>query len=610
MSAYIPTNVISITDGQVYLQDNLFKSGVRPAVDVGISVSRVGSAAQIKSMKAVAGTLKLDLAQFRELEAFATFGSELDAVSKAQLERGYRLVELLKQPLNSPMPVEEQVVVDLRRHQGLPRRRAGRRGAPLRGRAARVHAHPQRRAALGDAGQPEGDVPDELAERDRVVQGAVHGAPIGRARPMRRPDARSMPSEVGEAESQQDPGNGVTRTHGWWAGANSSRTHSQRPGDEEDHRAMELIAASRIVKAQQRVHAAVPYSEQITEVVKDLAAGAGEVRSPMLAGRETVRTKCYVVITADRGLCGGYNAGVLRAAEGEIKADVARRPRLHDRRRRPQGREVLPVPRLQDRSPTFTGFSDSPTYENARAIGKHVVELFDERRGRLASSSSTPASSPPATRKSCCARWCRSTRDGRQRWRRQGRTAAAAGDYEFEPDPAAILDTLLPRYVEARIYAALLNAAASEHAFRQRAMKSATDNAEELIKNLTRDHEPRPPGLHHHRDHGDRQWCRGAGQRQGAGGRGTWSSPPARAGSSSGHRSSRTTSRRSRASGRFSTSGCVEMGITTFAQIAAWTAADVERIGDELDFAGRIEREQWIEQARAMHEAKYGRPST
>src|SRR4051794_3223995 len=111
VSAYIPTNVISITDGQIYLQDDLFKSGVRPAVDVGISVSRVGSAAQIKAMKSVAGTLKLDLAQFRELEAFATFGSELDAVSKAQLERGYRLVELLKQPLHSPMPIEEQVVV-------------------------------------------------------------------------------------------------------------------------------------------------------------------------------------------------------------------------------------------------------------------------------------------------------------------------------------------------------------------------------------------------------------------------------------------------------------------------------------------------------------------
>jgi F-type H+-transporting ATPase subunit alpha len=113
VSAYIPTNVISITDGQVYLQDDLFKSGVRPAVDVGISVSRVGSAAQIKAMKKVSGTLKLDLAQFRELEAFATFGSELDKISAAQLERGYRLTELLKQNLNSPMPVEEQVVVIL-----------------------------------------------------------------------------------------------------------------------------------------------------------------------------------------------------------------------------------------------------------------------------------------------------------------------------------------------------------------------------------------------------------------------------------------------------------------------------------------------------------------
>ncbi len=110
VSAYIPTNVISITDGQIYLQDDLFKAGVRPAVDVGISVSRVGGAAQTKAMKAVAGTLKIDLAQFRDLEAFATFGSELDATSKAQLERGARLVELLKQGLHSPMSVEEQVV--------------------------------------------------------------------------------------------------------------------------------------------------------------------------------------------------------------------------------------------------------------------------------------------------------------------------------------------------------------------------------------------------------------------------------------------------------------------------------------------------------------------
>ena len=110
VSAYIPTNVISITDGQIFLQDDLFKSGVRPAVDVGISVSRVGSAAQIKAMKTAVGTLKSDLQQFRELEAFAAFGSDLDAVSQAQLDRGYRLTELLKQGISSPMPVQEQVV--------------------------------------------------------------------------------------------------------------------------------------------------------------------------------------------------------------------------------------------------------------------------------------------------------------------------------------------------------------------------------------------------------------------------------------------------------------------------------------------------------------------
>ena len=111
ISAYIPTNVISITDGQVFLESDLFYSGVRPAINVGNSVSRVGGAAQIKAMKAVSGTLKIDLAQFRDLESFATFGSELDKSSQQQLDRGYRLTELLKQPLNAPVSVEEQVVV-------------------------------------------------------------------------------------------------------------------------------------------------------------------------------------------------------------------------------------------------------------------------------------------------------------------------------------------------------------------------------------------------------------------------------------------------------------------------------------------------------------------
>jgi len=110
ISAYIPTNVISITDGQCFLESDLFNQGVRPAINVGVSVSRVGGAAQIKAMKDVAGSLRLDLSQYRELEAFAAFASDLDAASKAQLDRGARLVELLKQPQYSPMPVEDQVV--------------------------------------------------------------------------------------------------------------------------------------------------------------------------------------------------------------------------------------------------------------------------------------------------------------------------------------------------------------------------------------------------------------------------------------------------------------------------------------------------------------------
>jgi F-type H+/Na+-transporting ATPase subunit alpha len=111
VSAYIPTNVISITDGQIFLEADLFYSGVRPAINVGISVSRVGGSAQVKAMRSVAGRLRLDLAQYRELEAFAAFASDLDATTKRQLERGARTVEVLKQGQYQPMPVELQVMI-------------------------------------------------------------------------------------------------------------------------------------------------------------------------------------------------------------------------------------------------------------------------------------------------------------------------------------------------------------------------------------------------------------------------------------------------------------------------------------------------------------------
>jgi len=249
-------------------------------------------------------------------------------------------------------------------------------------------------------------------------------------------------------------------------------------------RAMELIAASRIVKAQQKVAAAVPYSEQITEVVRDLAAAGAGRDTPLLAGRDQIRTTCYVVITADRGLCGGYNTGVLRAAEGEIKADVLAK---RDYVIVPVGRKAEGYFRFRGYTldQAFGGFSDSPTYADAKAIGQHAVDLFVSGRVdrvELVYTRFVSAGSQEVVLRPLVPLGDDVTTGGDGRPGRDGQSAG----YEFEPDPTTILETLVPRYIEARVYAALLNAAASEHAFRQRAMKSATDNAEELIKNLTR----------------------------------------------------------------------------------------------------------------------------
>ena len=307
VSAYIPTNVISITDGQVYLQDDLFKSGVRPAVDVGISVSRVGGAAQIKAMKTVSGTLKLDLAQFRELEAFATFGSELDAVSKAQLERGYRLVELLKQPLNSPMPVEEQVVVDLRRHQRLPRRPPRRRRARFEDELLEYIRTRHARCARGirDTGAiADGDALGR-ATRSRTSSSRTESSNRDRASAASARRTSDRPRTSGDAtrrgrqscrSSRRCPEPQATtgersRANGWWSGADSSATHQDGPGDEEDHArhgAHRRVAHRQGPAARRRRR---PYSEQITEVVGTSPPAAAGLDHPAARPRDDVRTR-------------------------------------------------------------------------------------------------------------------------------------------------------------------------------------------------------------------------------------------------------------------------------------------------------------------------------
>ena len=247
-------------------------------------------------------------------------------------------------------------------------------------------------------------------------------------------------------------------------------------------RAMELIAGSRIVRAQQRVAAAVPYSDRITQVVHDLARAGERSESPLLQPRDEIKKVCYVVIVADRGLCGAYNANVLRAAEGEIKQDVLTG---HEYSIVAVGRKAESYYRFRGYrvDAAFSGFSDNPTYADAERVANWAVEAFlagtvDKVRliyTRFVSVGFQEVVSRPLAPLES-----------------ELLTAGADGDpavqagYEYEPSPAVILDQLLPRYAEARVYAALLNAAASEHAARQRAMKSATDNAEDLITNLTR----------------------------------------------------------------------------------------------------------------------------
>ena len=180
VSAYIPTNVISITDGQIYLQPDLFFAGVRPAVDVGISVSRVGGKAQIPAMKKVAGGLRLDLAAFRELEAFAQLGTELDKATQLQLDRGYRMVELLKQPQYQPMDVDRPGHEHLRRHRRLPRRRAGQGSPALGGGVPRVHPRRSKPSVRDRSDQrEEADRPDRRRPEGGPgrVQGAVSSPP-------------------------------------------------------------------------------------------------------------------------------------------------------------------------------------------------------------------------------------------------------------------------------------------------------------------------------------------------------------------------------------------------------------------------------------------------
>ena len=244
-------------------------------------------------------------------------------------------------------------------------------------------------------------------------------------------------------------------------------------------RAMELIAATRIVKAQQRVLAARPYADQITSVIRSLASGGAGAGQPLLTPKTDVKKVAYVVLAGDRGLAGGYNSGVIRLAERAMLAEQAANGTEYALIVVGKKAEDYFKFRKYPIARTFKGFTDNPTYENAREIATAVTAMFESGEVDQVQLSYTQFLSA-GSQKPVLKRFMPIEMD-------VSSSGGANSSYEFEPDPSSILASILPRYVESRLYAALLDSAASEHAARQRAMKSATVNAGEIIKKLSRD---------------------------------------------------------------------------------------------------------------------------
>jgi F-type H+-transporting ATPase subunit gamma len=249
-------------------------------------------------------------------------------------------------------------------------------------------------------------------------------------------------------------------------------------------RAVELIAASRIVRAQQRVAAARPYIEQLTEVIRNLSKAGAGLNQPLLVPRDEVRTVGFVAVTADRGLSGAYNANIERATERAIAREQAAG---RDYRLIVVGKKGQAFFRFRKYriDAAFTGFTDQPHYEHARQIAEDVVGRFtsnDVDQVQLIYTQFLSVGSQRVVERRFVPVDASAITEAAA-GQAEGGTAAS---YEFEPSAEAILEQLLPRYAEGRLFAALLDAAASLHAAQQRAMKAATDNANELIKTLER----------------------------------------------------------------------------------------------------------------------------
>ncbi len=507
VSAYIPTNVISITDGQIFLEPKLFYSGVRPAINVGISVSRVGGNAQITPMRKVAGRLKLELSQYRELEAFAQFGSELDPETQRTLARGERLVKTLNQGERQPMPVEDQVVQIYAATNGYLDRITV-------DKVEKFLAEPDRTRLRGN--EPEllekiagGDWSDETqAALDAAVEQFAEdfgydldeeGHPIEE----RRQRGRAEPAESRAAATDQRPTMPSQRDV-------RNRIASVK-NIQKITRAMEMVAAARLRRAEQRIEALRPYASAIRRMTRQAAEAAGSVpRLPILAEHEQVNNVGLLLVAGDRGLAGAFNSHIVRAGVAAGREHDAGRAQAGLLRLRAPRRVVADLPRARARGASPASPTVPPTPTPARIAERLMAAYVDGEVDQVEifyNGYISPISQ--VVRRETLLPLQQATVLDEDRPRRMsaehGEKSGQRALVEYEPDPEEILARLVPDYVEISIYRALLESTASEHGARMTAMRNASENAGDADRGPHAGDEPRPPGRDHPGDHGSRR---------------------------------------------------------------------------------------------------------
>ena len=445
VSAFIPTNVISITDGQIFLETELFNQGIRPAINVGLSVSRVGSSAQTKAMKKVSGSMKLELAQYREMAAFAQFGSDLDASTQQLLNRGSKLTELLKQKQYSPLTVAEQVISVF---------------CGVKGYLDDID--------LKDVSEFENKIINKCkSDKPEIIEASQSTGKLDE-------DKEKLLVEV------------ITQLKGTfksWCNMASLDDLKKRiasvKSTQKITKAMKMVAAAKLRRAQESAERGRPYSEKMNNIILNLSNGISDKENApkLLSGTGENKVHLCVVMTSDRGLCGGFNSNIIKKAknyfskilnEGKQLKIITVGSKGNDQLKRVYGDKIIENISFKE--------SKNANYFDANKVGRIIIEKFEAGEFDICTifynQFKNVITQIPQAQQIIP---LNNEEDHNN----------SDESYEFEPDEDEILSNLLPKNISTQIFKAMLENSASEQGSRMSAMDNATRNAGEMVDKLT-----------------------------------------------------------------------------------------------------------------------------